>query len=510
MRSVTAKHPVHAEAPAPPPWDRLSELIAARTGLHFPPERHADLQRAVVAAAPDFGFTNDRACADWLLSARLTSADLRTLATHLTIGETYFFRERPSFNAIANEVLPILIHRRRAGNKRLRIWSAACSTGEEAYSLAILVQQILPDWQEWNISILATDINSMFLRKAEAGVYGEWSFRESGPDFRQRYFTPAGDRRYRIRADVRELVTFAELNLAQDGFPSVATDTNAMDLILCRNVLIYFTPAHTRKLIASMRHALVDDGWLIVAPSECSQQLFTGFTAVNFPGSIFYRKRGPNEPAQRSTEIPQMFAPTPASPLLSAPAVDALLNEQARTAAAIEPLVDRHAALLDKTRVLYADGRYGDVATMLRGEFSASATARDDASLLAVFTHALANQGDLSAALEASDRWIECDKLDAAAHYLNAMVLQELGERTRSRGALQRAVYLQPEFTLAHFALGNCARAEARHAEAQKHFRNAARLLDDRDADEPVPESEGLTVGRLREIITALTLGNEA
>jgi chemotaxis protein methyltransferase CheR len=499
---------VLAESPAPTPWDRLSELIAARTGLHFPPERHADLQRAVVAAAPEFGFASDRACAEWLLSARLSSADLRTLATHLTIGETYFFRERPSFNAIANEILPILIHRRRAGNKRLRIWSAACSTGEEAYSLAILVQQILPDWQEWNISILATDINPMFLRKAEAGIYGEWSFRESGPDFRQRYFMPAGERRYRIRADVRELVTFTELNLAQDGFPSVATDTNAMDLILCRNVLMYFTPAHARKLVSSLQHALVDDGWLIVAPSECSQALFAGFTAVNFPGSILYRKRSPNEAFSRSTDIPGVFKPDASPPMpLAADSVDALLSVAPEVADA--PL-DPHAALLDEARALYARGRYGDAVTILRADLTASRTAREDARLLALYAHALANQGDLSAALEASERWIERDKLDAAAHYLNAMVLQELGERVRSRGALQRAVYLKPEFTLAHFALGNCARAEARHAEAQKHFRNAARLLDDREADEPVPESEGLSVGRLREIITALTLGNDA
>jgi chemotaxis protein methyltransferase CheR len=476
--------------------------------LHFPPERHADLQRAVVAAAPDFGFADDRACAEWLLSARLSSADLRTLATHLTIGETYFFRERPSFNAIANEILPILIHRRRAGIKRLRIWSAACSTGEEAYSLAILVQQILPDWQEWNINILATDINPMFLRKAEAGIYGEWSFRESGPDFRQRYFTPAGERRYRIRADVRELVTFSELNLAQDGFPSVATDTNAMDLILCRNVLIYFTPAHARKLVSSLHHALVDDGWLIVAPSECSQALFPGFTAVNFPGSILYRKRGPNEPVSRSTDIPRVFQTDPGSSLtLADDSVDAMLSAVPEVAATP---VDPHLALLEEARAFYARGRYGDAVSVLRTDFAASETACADPRLLALYARALANQGDLSAALDASERWIERDKLDAAAHYLNAMVLQELGERARSRGALQRAVYLKPEFTLAHFALGNCARAEARHAEAQKHFRNAARLLDDRETDEPVPESEGLSVGRLREIITALTLGNDA
>jgi chemotaxis protein methyltransferase CheR len=499
---------VLAEIPVPTPWDRLSELIAARTGLHFPPERHSDLRRAVVAAAPDFGFANDRACAEWLLGARLSSADLRTLATHLTIGETYFFRERPSFNAIANEVLPILIHRRRAGIRRLRIWSAACSTGEEAYSLAILVQQILPDWQEWNVSILATDINPMFLRKAEAGIYGEWSFRESGPDFRQRYFTPAGERRYRIRADVRELVTFAELNLAQDGFPSVATDTNAMDLILCRNVLTDFTPAHARKLVASLRNALVDDGWLIAAPSECSPALFAGFTAVNFPGSILYRKRGPNEPVTRSTDIPRVFGPEPAfSAPLAAQSVDALLSSAPDADSA--PL-DSHAALLDEARALYASGRYRDTVTVLRAEFAGAGSAREDVRLLAVYARALANQGDLAVALAACERWIERASLDAAAHYLSAMVLQELGERARARDALQRAVALKPDFALAHFALGNRARAEARHAEAQKHFRHAARLLEERDAEEPVPESEGLSVGRLREIVTALTLGNDA
>ena len=106
--------------------------------------------------------------------------------------------------------------------------------------------------------------------------------------------------------------------------------------------------------------------------------------------------------------------------------------------------------------------------------------------------------------LAASQRWIAGDKLDAAAHYLHAMVLQELGDRAGARAALQCAVYLQPEFTLAHFALGNHARAEARVAEARRHFANAAHLLHGLPADQPVPESEGLTAGRLREIITAL------
>jgi len=496
---------VRAEALPVPQLDRLSELIASRMGLHFPPERRSDLRRALNEAAPELGFEDAAACAEGLLTAPPSAAQLRTLATHLTIGETYFFRERPSFNALATQVLPVLIHRKRNGDRRLRFWSAACSTGEEAYSLAMLVQQLLPDWRDWNISILATDINPRFLRKAGNGVYGEWSFRESPPDFRDHYFTPAGDRQYRVRPAVRELVTFAELNLAQDRFPSPSNDTTAMDLILCRNLLIYFTPAHARKLIAGLRDSLVDEGWLIVSPSECSQALFPGFTAVNFPGSILYRKRARHEdtPAfEFAAEPPTSIirAPPPAPPAalpLSEPAVAQLLAAEPTPP---DPVIQAR----DAAQSLYERGRYGDAVAVLRAALAKSDSATDP-RLLGLLAHALANQGELAAALAASEHWIAAGKLDAAAHYLNAMVLQELGERARARAALQRAVYLQPEFTLAHFALGNCARAEARHAEAQRHFANAAHLLRGQTADEVLPESEGLTAGRLREIITSLS-----
>jgi chemotaxis protein methyltransferase CheR len=504
-RSATRKDAVRAKALLAPQLDQLSELIASRTGLHFPAERRPDLQRALTEAAPELGFVDAAACADGLLSTPPSAAQLRTLATHLTIGETYFFRERPSFNALATQVLPVIIHRRRNAERRLRVWSAACSTGEEAYSLAILLQQLLPDWREWKLSILATDINARFLRKAELGVYGDWSFRESPPDFRERYFTPTGNRKYRIRPEVRELVTFAELNLAQDRFPSVSNDTDAMDLILCRNLLIYFTPAHARKLIAGLHDSLVGDGWLIVSPSECSQALFSGFTPVNFPGSILYRKGVRKIPAVNELPPPHTLS-EPAVAQLLAPAPPPV----SEPIPAPEPAPDRITAARDAAQLLYEQGRYGDAVTLLRDAFAQGEDSRNDPRLLSLLAHALANQGDLPAALSASERWIAAEKLEPAAYYLNAMVLQELGERGRARAALQRAIYLQPEFTLAHFALGNCARAEARHAEAQRHFANAARLLRGHPSDETLPQSEGLTAGRLREIISSLSAGADS
>src|SRR6266404_847539 len=271
-------------------WSRLSECIAERMGLHFPSERRDDLRRGLTGAAGEFGFADVAACAEWLLSASLTKAQMQMLASHLTVGETYFFREKKTFDVLAQSVLPELVRSRRNREQRLRIWSAACCTGEEPYSLAMLLDQVLPDLQDWHVTILATDINERFLQKAITGVYGEWSFREARALIKERYFQRTGDGRYSIVSEIRKRVTFAPLNLAEDVYPSLATDTNAMDVIFCRNVLMYFTLPQARKVIRNLRHTLVQDGWLAVSPSEGSQELFSRFLPVNFPGVILHQK----------------------------------------------------------------------------------------------------------------------------------------------------------------------------------------------------------------------------
>jgi chemotaxis protein methyltransferase CheR len=441
-------------------WQRVSEFIGTNTGLHFPAERRADLQRGLTAAAMDFGLADGTSCAEWLLSAPMTRVQLQTLATHLTIGETYFFRERKAFDALAERILPELLRSRRGRGQRLRLWSAACSTGEEPYSLAILLRQMLPDWQDWDVTILATDINERFLQKAVAGVYGEWSFRESPPGFKERYFTPTSDGRFAISPQIKDCVSFTHMNLAQDRFPSLTTDTHAMDIIFCRNVLIYFTASHARKLVANLRRALVDEGWLAVSPSEYSQALFSRFVAVNFPGSVLYRKCAvddnssstwapPLSDAVSECAVPVFHVPQPSAPPTPA-----------------QPIPDLQA--------------------------------------LSLTTRELANQGRHADALAWSERWLAADKIDSAAHYMHAMILQETGKPEAARSSLQRAIYLQPDFVLAHFALGNLARADARSAEAHRYFANALRLLRCRPPDALLPESDGMTAGRLVEIITTL------
>ena len=454
-------------------WVRLSDLIAERAGLHFPVERLTDLQRGLVAAAEELGFEDVAPCVERLLEGPLTEAQLQVLASHLTIGETYFCREKKTLDVIANHVLPELIRARRGREQRIRLWSAGCCSGEEAYSLAILLHQVLPDVAEWHVTILATDINAHFLRRAAAGSYGEWSFRDAPAGFKARYFTSTKSGRYAVRPEIARLVTFEYLNLADDTYPSLATGTNAMDLIFCRNVLMYFTPAQAQKVIAKLHHALIDGGCLVVSPSEASQALFPQFVTLNFPGVILFQKR---VGAARESRPPAV-AHAPANAVPDAPPAMAPLHDTGEYVQTEEP---PRASLADR-----------------RAECSAQA-------------RALANQGRLADALVWCDRWIAGDKLDPAGHYVRASVLLEQGQHDEGRRSLQRVLYLDPTFVLAHFALGTLARRCGNAHQAEKHFANTLQLLAKLQPEDVLRESDGLTAGRLVETVASMTRAGTA
>ncbi|MFZ3044377.1 MAG: CheR family methyltransferase, partial [Desulfatirhabdiaceae bacterium] len=207
---------------------QLSEFFAGKMALHFPPARFRDLEHRANSAAKEFGFDDNTAFIRWLVSSPLTRDQIEILASHFTIAETYFWREPQVFEALQEHIVPELMRLREKGQKRLRIWSAGCATGEEPYSLAIALRRIIPDLEKWRVTILATDINPRILRKATAGVYGEWSFRNAPPWLKNEYFNRKDDGKFEILPQFRKMVTFAYLNLAEDNFPSTWNNTNAM------------------------------------------------------------------------------------------------------------------------------------------------------------------------------------------------------------------------------------------------------------------------------------------
>jgi chemotaxis protein methyltransferase CheR len=466
-------------------WLRAGDYVADRMGLHFPPDRTADLQRGFAEAARELAFPSGADCAWQLLAGRLDVGQVECIINHLTIGETYFWRGTDTFDALARHVLPALVRARTGQGKRLRLWSAACCTGEEAYSLAILLRESLPDINDWHITILATDLNPRFLRKATEGIYGKWSFRDTPKGFCERHFRSSADGRFVLRPEIRRMVTFAPLNLAENVYPSLATGTNAMDLILCRNVLMYFEAAQARRVAANLHRSLAPDGWLVVAPCEVSQALFSQFTPVGFDGAILYR-RNPDRPASR-TEAPPVRVARVEVPHAHPASIPAPASRRR------SDVFRRHAA---------------GVPMRTTSAGTAAATAESAASAqthhYAREARRAADEGRLGDALTWCDRWIERAKLDADAHYLRAIVLMECGRGDDARAALQRSAFLQPEAPMTSFALANLERGLGRGDLATRHLRNTLELLDRCGAADELQHSEGITAGQLAVLVNDL------
>ena len=472
---------------------RFHRLLADQMGLHFGPERWSDLRRGLEAASRDFGYRDAADCLAWLSAAPLSQRQIEVLANHLTIGETYFFRDRRSWEILETEVLPDLVRSRRPGDQRLRLWSAGCATGEEAYSLAILVTRTIADWRDWAITLLATDVNTTSLEKALDGVYGEWSFRDAPPWLKDGYFRQVDNGRYRLESWVRQMVTFAQLNLAGDHYPSLLNNTNAMDLIVCRNVVMYSSPAQAQRVLSQMRQCLVGGGWLVGTATESAYLASVGLNPVRFPGAVLYRKDvGRTEAASVRVPSAARSGRVGTAPVAVAGAAVKLVPD-VRSASAT--------AVFERAVAHQQQGRYGRAAAELH---ELLARDPDNAEVLELLTRVYADQGKLTEALAWSEKAVAADRLNPHRHFLHAAILQELGAFDQAVSSLNRALYLEHDFVAAHFALGSLARRRGQHDLAKRHFATAMRLLASSPEDAIVPASEGVTAGRLRETIAAM------
>jgi len=503
-------------SPAKRTLSLFNRFIARTMGLHIRDERLSELEQKVATACRDFGYDDPETCMLWLMSAPLSREQLETLARALTIGETYFFRDPQSYQVLEKHLLPELISTRRQGGKCLRIWSAGCSSGEEPYSIAILLSRIIPDLDSWNIMLLATDINPGALERGRQGVYSKWSFRDA-PPWLMDYFKKRADGRFEIAPRIRKMVQFNYLNLAEDSYPSLINSTNAIDIIFCRNVMLYFEPAMIKSVTAKFHNALLNGGWLFVSPTEVGHRTFAGFTCRHFPGALAFRKgtregektalwSGP--PEQLPSLTPGAAAGSALAPAL--PDYPAYAHDPAILASADETLAtDRnsggatHAEDGYQTALaLYNEGRYEPATARAR---ELLATGQDNVNALELLAKTYANLGNFAEARQCCEEAIAADRLRAHNHYLLAIILEEQGELEQAAAALKRALYIDHDFLLAYFALGNLHRRTGNKKESQRFFANALRLLEKRDPHEVLPEAEGLTAGRLAEIIRTMS-----
>ena len=384
-----------------------------------------------------------------LRDARRGPTELELLAHALTVGETYFFRHTELFTALEEVVLPECLERNR-WSRRLRLWSAACSTGAEPYSLSILLRRELREPSRgYHFEIAGTDLNTRFLAQAREGSYGDWDIRgESRPV--ADCFEQEGDR-LRLLPRFREGVVFHGHNLAVDEIPCPELGLAGLDLVLCRNVLIYFDEELVERTVARLREALSPGGWLALGHAESHARSYEGLELVPVEGAALYRRVG----AARSSAGPGQASPP------RVPAGDA-------------------------GRGAPGPGRERDPATRLYEEIAVQA-----------------DRGHLADALQLCDRGLACSPRDPRLGLTRAVLLLENGRLPEAERALRRVLDLDRTAALGHYHLGVVLQRMRRPQDSRRAFECARSLLVDRPADESVDPAQDLTAGRLLRLIDA-------
>jgi len=462
---------------------RFADLLRARSGMEFVGQRRPDLERALARAFQEY-----RAPTPELLYERLTAgpgapATLDALIASLTVSETYFFRNQPQFQALEQRILPELIERRR-DVRRLRIWSVGCASGEEPYSVAMLLRRILPDLAAWDVTILATDINRSLLEKAQRGLYTAWSFRDTPPEIQTQYFTPRGNQ-FELSPQVRSQVKFAYLNLADDSYPSPLTDTLELDLILFRNVLIYFGEAMAQRVLDRLYDALADGGWLLVGHAEPSISLFSRFVTHTFPNAIVYQK-----PAAAPGGLFEPQVETP--PRVVVPRRGASHARRPGVAPDVPRVMERPHGPARRS-----------VSAPAAKSVEPSAGGAGDLQAQYQAAKRLADQSQLEPAHRSLLALLQKAPLFAPAYYLQGLILQELGDAEGALAALRRCVYVDAGFVMGHLALANLYAFAGQADRARRHRENIVRLLAGAPTGDPIPEGDGMTVGDLLRAVGA-------
>ncbi|MFA6457405.1 MAG: CheR family methyltransferase [Bacteroidota bacterium] len=485
---------------------RVREFIADTLGLQYPEERWNELERAITAAALEFGYTDVQRFVQHIVSTPLKKVEIDALTAHLMVHETYFWREPAAFAALEQYILPELISSRQK-EKRIRIWSAGCSTGEEPYSLAMALHRAIPEPDVWNITLLATDISPQMVHRAEAGLYGERSFRSSPEWLKEKYFTLKGQDTYEIVPEIKRMVSFQYLNLVENIYPSMLNDTNAMDIIYCRNVLMYFTENRRSQVVRGLFNSLLPGGYLVVSANELSLQSLSQFDAVNYPEMVLYQKQLKMQKIPTHVQA-AIFDPLlienmwPLDPVHSGKVVFPQHQKSGNgTLSAIQSM-EKKDSRYDKAVASYVQGNYPEVISQLHpGEITP-----DERMLL---IRAYANQGLLEKALHACNIAIEADRLNPRLQYLYATLLQEDQQLKEAMSVLKRAIYLDPNFVLAYYSLGKIYQRLGNRKSATKCTENVLSILKTCSQDEILYESEGLTAGRLKEILMIPTFTRE-
>jgi chemotaxis protein methyltransferase CheR len=275
--------------PIDPAIRQIRDLVYKVSGIYNAEEKLYLLADGCAKRIKQLGVRSPREYWDHLTAHPSRDGELRLLLNEITIGETCLFRSQPQLDALRKIILKEFVaEKAKQAVKRLRIWSAGCSTGEEPYTLAMsLLEESEGLLKGWQFEIVATDLNDRSVETAKAGVYGDYALRNTSDYFKRKYFVLTEEKKLQVRPEVKKLITFNRLNLTDD---SKMLFMKGMDLICCCNVLIYFDGASKARVINHFFSDLNYGGYFFLGTSESLLGMNEKFHLVHFPGTIAYWK----------------------------------------------------------------------------------------------------------------------------------------------------------------------------------------------------------------------------
>lgn len=439
-----------AEAGIPPASGavaRIGELIRTRTRMQIRPRMLDSIVRVVERRASELDIDPDAYIEHVVLAHEAT--EIEHLISELTVGETHFFRGPPQFEALRRDVVPSLVHKKRA-TRTLSVLSAGCATGEEAYSLAIVLHECVPS-PAWQIEVHGVDINARFLQKAEAARYSAWSLRDVPDMVRRRYFDPDGEMLV-LREELRRLVQFRRFGLTDAPLTSIFP--SGFDLVVCQNVLYYLERDARLDVVASLASALSPLGFLVLGPVDHSGDVPL-CRAVHVGDVVVYERIDPAMNVERVESHVVKGKESSVAPVVLPPSLPPLEQKAPSSRATIAPAPTLENAV------------------------------------------ACADAGDLSGALRVLELVLDAEPEEPRAHLLMGLLMIELGRLEEALDAFRRCVYLDPAMMLALAGASVAGRRLGREDLAARYAARLRALGREKNVATPVEGWDGMTVGTL-------------
>lgn len=475
----------------PDEFTLFRDWIHHHSGIYLEDSKVDSLRISLVTRATRFEFNDYH---DYFRFLSNNEDEFKELMNLVTINETSFFRFPAQFDALRDKIIPEILDGRPAANKRFRVWSAGCSTGEEPYTISMTLADSALDHLGYTCEVVGTDVSTQALEKARRGIYPQRSVQALDPSIRGRWFEPLPEG-YRPVQRIRNQCAFHFHNLIKEPYPA-ALLTN-WDVIFCRNVTIYFRLESTRRVVNNFYEALNPGGYLFIGHSETLTSISERFEALEVDGVFLYRKphnkrmftfddivaRRQDRRQHKPLAAPATPAPTPRS---EADVAAARKERRARMARAEQdaakaaeakssgPEGQGVAALVEQAHAMLEQARHEDALKL-----ALAALEREpkdlDAHLVAAFAYA--DTGQFENAMRQADEALAVNPLAAPARYVLGVIHQQLGNTVLALSEFKRTLYIDSDFVLAHFACANLYRQQGAIDDACREYENTLRSM---------------------------------